>query len=102
MAETKFDLKNEVARPFYAYVGVTDRAVEVFRESVSQWQRRIAAVQLDVQARVAGAQKSVSALELEPRALRVQATTLVGDRVRHGVRRSRPAWGSCRSGFARC
>ncbi|CAA9344639.1 MAG: hypothetical protein AVDCRST_MAG34-1164 [uncultured Nocardioidaceae bacterium] len=81
MADTKFDIKGEVVRPLYAYVGVTDRAVEVVRDSVTEWQKRLAGVQKDVQARVAEVQRSVTELELEPKALRGQATTIVNGRV---------------------
>jgi Mg-chelatase subunit ChlI len=70
MAQTKFDIKTEVTRPLYAYVGVTDRAVEAVRESVGEWQKRLADVQ-----------KSVTDIDLEPKALRGQATTIVNGRV---------------------
>ena len=63
---TKFDSKTVQAgavRPFYAYVGVTDLAVETVREYV------------------ADVQKSVSGLDLQPKALREQAATTVADNV---------------------
>jgi chromosome segregation ATPase len=63
MAKAKFDIKTEAARPLYAYVGVTDRAVEVVRESVTDFQKRIADI------------------DFEPKALRDRAATLVVARV---------------------
>jgi peptidoglycan hydrolase CwlO-like protein len=63
MAKAKFDIKTEATRPLYAYVGVTDRAVEVVRESVLDFQKRIAD------------------FDFEPKALRNRATTLVSSRV---------------------
>jgi DNA-binding protein HU-beta len=70
MAQAKFDIKTEVTRPLYAYVGVTDRAVEAVRGSVADLQKRFAEVQ-----------KSVQDIDFEPKALRVQATTVVNGRV---------------------
>jgi chromosome segregation ATPase len=63
MAKAKFDIKTEATRPLYAYVGVTDRAVEAVRESVTDLQKRIAD------------------FDFEPKALRDRATTLVTARV---------------------
>jgi chromosome segregation ATPase len=63
MAKAKFDIKTEATRPLYAYVGVTDRAVEVVRESVADFQKRIADI------------------DFEPKALRDRATALVAARV---------------------
>ena len=60
---TKFDIKSEAVRPFFAYVGVTDLAVEAVREYVA-----------DVQAKVSGR-------DLQPKALRDQAATVVSARV---------------------
>ena len=74
MAKAKFDIRTEAARPLYAGVGVTDLAVELVREYVADVQKRLAGVQKDVQARF-------SDLELEPKALREQATTAVSARV---------------------
>ncbi len=64
MATAKFDIKKieipaEVTRPFYAYVGATDLAVEYVRTTV------------------ADVQKQVRKIELTPRALRSQVTTKV-------------------------
>jgi len=81
MAQAKFDIKTEVTRPLYAYVGVTDRAVEVVRESVTDLQKRFVEVQKDVQSRVQTVSKSVQDLDFEPKALRTQATTAVNGRV---------------------
>jgi len=59
MAKAKFDIKTEATRPIYAYVGVTDLAVERVRDSVSR----------------------VTDIDFEPKALRQQAVTLVSTRV---------------------
>lgn len=63
MAKAKFDIKSEATRPIYAYVGVTDLAVEAVRESVSDVQKRV----VDI--------------DFKPAALRQQAVTLVNNRV---------------------
>ena len=68
-SRTKIDLKT-VQTPFYATVGVTDLAVEAVREYVA-----------DVQTRVRGYQKSVASVDLQPKALRDQAVTVVSARV---------------------
>lgn len=86
MAKAKFDIKSieipaPVARPLYAGVGATDLAVEYVRETVADVQKRFAGVQKDVQTRVADVQKNVKGIELEPKALRQQATTVVNARV---------------------
>jgi hypothetical protein len=70
MAKAKFDIKSEATRPIYAGVGVTDLAVELVREYVADVQKRFTGVQRDVQARI-------SDLDLEPKALRDQAVTVV-------------------------
>lgn len=77
MAKTKFDLKTEATKPLLATVGVTDLAVEVVRDFVSETQTRLAGVQKDVTARVADAQKNLA----NPKALREQAVTAVNARV---------------------
>lgn len=77
MAKTKFDLKTEATKPLLATVGVTDLAVEVVRDFVSETQTRLAGVQKDVTARVADAQKNLA----NPKALREQAVTVVNARV---------------------
>ena len=74
MAKAKFDIKTEATRPFYATVGVTDLAVAAVREYVADVQKKFADVQKDVQ-------KSVTELDLEPKALREQAVTVVNARV---------------------
>jgi heparin binding hemagglutinin HbhA len=74
MAQAKFDIKTEATRPLYAGVGVTDVAVALVREYVADVQKRFADVQKDVQSRVTG-------IDLQPRALRDQAVTVVGARV---------------------
>jgi Mg-chelatase subunit ChlI len=58
--------KIDATRPLYAVVGVTDLAVEIARNYTA-----------DVQARFADVQTRVSKIELEPKALRDQARTLV-------------------------
>jgi hypothetical protein len=65
----KSDLK-VVAKPLYAGVGATDLAVELVRDYVTEAQKRFA-----------GAQKRVTDIDLEPQALRDQATTVVNARV---------------------
>jgi septal ring factor EnvC (AmiA/AmiB activator) len=63
MAKAKFDIRTEATRPIYAGVGVTDLAVARVREYVA-----------DVQARIGD-------LDLEPKALRDQAVSVVTARV---------------------
>lgn len=70
MATAKFDIKTEATRPLYAYVGVTDRAVEAVRGSLAIGQKRLADVQEDARQ-----------IDLDPQALRAQATSLVNERV---------------------
>jgi hypothetical protein len=77
MAQAKFDIRTEVTRPLFAYVGVTDRAVEAVRESVTDLQKRF----VEVQTRVVSVSKSVQDLDFEPKTLRAQATTVVNGRV---------------------
>ena len=74
MAKAKFDIKTEATKPFYAGVGVTDLAVGAVREYVADVQKKLAGVQKDVQ-------KTVTGIELEPKALRDQAVTVVNARV---------------------
>ena len=74
MAKAKFDIKTEATRPLYAGVGVTDLAVGFVRDYVADVQKRFAGVQKDVQTRI-------SDLDLEPKALRDQAVTVVSARV---------------------
>lgn len=70
MANAKFDIKTEATRPLYASVGVTDRAVEAMRGSLATSQRRLSEVQQDARQ-----------IDLDPRALRTQATSLLNDGV---------------------
>ncbi len=77
MAKTKFDIKTEATKPLLAGVGVTDLAVELVRDFVSETQTRLAGVQKDVTARVADVQKNLA----DPKALREQAVTVVNARV---------------------
>ena len=57
--------------------GVTDLAVGVVRDLVTETQTRLAGVQKDVTARVADVQKTAG----DPKALRERATTVVSARV---------------------
>jgi Mg-chelatase subunit ChlI len=70
VANAKFDIKTEATRPLYASVGVTDRAVEAVRGSFATGQKRIAEVQQDARQ-----------IELDPKALRTQASSLVSESV---------------------
>ena len=65
-----FNIKSEATKPLYAGVGVTDLAVEAIRDYVAEAQKRLA-----------GVQKNVRSVELEPKALRDQAVTRVNARV---------------------
>ena len=69
--------KATLPKPLYAYVGVTDLAVEVVRDLVAETQTRFASVQKDVTSRVADVQKTAS----DPKALRDQAATVVNARI---------------------
>ena len=75
MAKTKFDIKTEATKPLYAYVGVTDLAVEIVRDFVADAQTRLADVQKDVADRVADVQNT------DPKVLRKQAVNVVSERV---------------------
>ena len=63
MAKAKFDIKSEATRPLFASVGVADRAVEAVREFSRESVSR------------------VSDIDVEPKALRQQAVTLVSTSV---------------------
>lgn len=69
--------KATLPKPVLAYVGVTDLAVEIVRDLVTETQTRIAGVQKDVTARVADVQKTAG----DPKALADRATTVVNARV---------------------
>ena len=58
---TKFDIRTEARKPLYAGVGVTDLAVEIVRDLVTETQTRLTST--------------------NPKALREQAATVVGSRV---------------------
>ena len=59
MATAKFDITTEaLKKPVLAYVGVTDLAVEIVRDVVADVQNRVTGVQKDVTARVADVQKT--------------------------------------------
>ena len=66
MAKAKFDIKNEAQRGLYASVGVADQAIETVKVVVTEAQKRLAEVQ-----------KSVKGIDLQPKAVRSQATTVV-------------------------
>jgi septal ring factor EnvC (AmiA/AmiB activator) len=68
-SDLKVDLR-AATKPLYAGAGVTDLAVELVRDYVTEAQKRLA-----------DAQKRVTDLDLEPKALRDQATTVVNARV---------------------
>jgi hypothetical protein len=78
MAKARFDIPTQlpevVARPVYAGVGVTDRAIEAVRSAVADVQKRAVAVQQDVS-------KTVADLDYQPQALREQATRALTERV---------------------
>jgi len=90
MAKTKFDIaafdfKGEATRTLHAGVGVVDLAVETVKEFATdaqkfatdaqkKAQKRFEDVQKDAQKRLAEVQKSVTELDLQPKALRTQAT----------------------------
>jgi len=78
MANAKFDIKTEATRPIYAGVGVTDLAVELVREYVADVQKKFVGVQKDVQTRF-------DKLDLEPKALREQATAQLQTLLNEGV-----------------
>lgn len=59
-------LNNDLRRPLYATVGVTDRAVELVRDSVS-----------DLQTRLTDLQQTINKMEREPQQLRVRAVEVV-------------------------
>ena len=74
MAKAKFDIPAQIptvaARPLYAGVGVTDLVVGAVRDYVA-----------DVQKRLDEVQRSVTHLDVQPQALREQASKVVGTRV---------------------
>jgi hypothetical protein len=67
-------LQAAAQKPFYATVGATDLAVESVRDYVGEVQTRVAGLSKDVQ-------KNVSAIDLQPKALRDSAVTVVTSRV---------------------
>jgi hypothetical protein len=80
-----FDLRSEAAKGLHAGVGAADLAFETVKEYVTEAQKkaqqRFAGYQKDAQKAFTSAQKSVKGLELEPKALRSQATTVFNTRV---------------------
>jgi hypothetical protein len=91
--ELKFDLKqidlpvdleavrDGATKTLYAGAGVADLAVETLRDYVAEAQKKFAGVQKDVNARVEDVQKRATKVDLQPQALREQATTVVNARV---------------------
>jgi heparin binding hemagglutinin HbhA len=79
-------LQSAAEKPFYATVGVTDLAVEAVRDYVAEVQTRVAGLGKDVQ-------KNVASLDLQPKALRDSAVTVVTARVAglQGEARKAPA-----------
>jgi len=73
MAKAKFDIKSEATRTLHAGVGAADLAVETVKTYVTEAQKRIEGVQKDASKRFAEVQKTVTGIELEPKALRTQA-----------------------------
>jgi heparin binding hemagglutinin HbhA len=74
MAKAKFDIPNQIpagaTRPLYAGVGVTDLVVGAVRDYVA-----------DVQKRLDEVQKTITHLDVQPQALRDQATKAVSTSV---------------------
>ena len=81
MAKAKFDIKTEAQKGLHAGVGAADLAIEAVKEYVAEAQKRFEGYQKDAQKALTSAQKSVKGLELEPKALRTQATTVLNARV---------------------
>ncbi len=67
-------LQAAAERPFYAGVGMTDLAVEVVRDYVADVQSRVRGYSVDVQ-------KNVASIDLQPKALRDTAVSVVTERV---------------------
>ena len=97
MPNTKFELpvdlkqidlkaaRDGATKTLYAGAGVADLAIETLREYVADVQKKVTGVQKDVTTRVTDVQKDVqkraTSLELQPKALREQAVTVVNARV---------------------
>jgi heparin binding hemagglutinin HbhA len=81
----RFDIKGEAQRGLHAYVGAADLAIEAVREYVADAQKkaqdRFEGYQKDAQKALTTAQKSVKGFELQPKALRSQASTVFVARV---------------------
>lgn len=73
MAQAKFDIRTEAARPFFAGVGITDLAVEVVRDYVTDLQKRLAEAQKSLA-------ENIAELDFQPETLRKQARTVVNTR----------------------
>jgi hypothetical protein len=96
MASTTFDindLRAEAQRGLHAGVGAVDLAIEALRtafdDTQKRFEERIATAQKDVQQRFSTVQKSVKDFDLEPKALREQATTVVAARVEELTKEAR-------------
>jgi hypothetical protein len=75
------DFKSEAQRGLHAGVGAADRALEVVKEYVAEAQKRFDDYQKDAQKVFTSAQRSVKELEIRPKELRSQATTVLHTRV---------------------
>jgi F0F1-type ATP synthase membrane subunit b/b' len=86
MAKAKFDIaafdfKGEAQRSLHAGVGAADLAIEAVKDYVAEAQKRFEGYQKDAQKALTSAQQSVKGFDLEPKALRTQATTVLNARV---------------------
>jgi heparin binding hemagglutinin HbhA len=77
----KFDVKTEATKGLHAGVGAADLAFEAVKEYVAVAQKRFEGYQKDAQKALGSAQKSVKELEIRPKELRSQATTVIYTRV---------------------
>ena len=90
----KIETSNDLVRPFYAGVGVTDRAVEAVREAVAEMSKRVAELQKGMEKSVTefdalaqtqvvrkDVEKRFDALQTELAALPGKMTALVDDNV---------------------
>ena len=69
-----FEIPTEAARPLYAAAGATDVVVGYVRDAFADLQKQFADVQQDVQTRI-------TSIELEPKALRDQAVTVLSAQI---------------------
>ena len=81
MAKATFDIKTEAQKGLHAGVGAADLAIEAVKEYVAEARERLEGYQKDAREALTTAQKSVRGIDLEPKALRTQATTVLNARV---------------------